>query len=81
MQLEDFMLTESRPTTATMSHKLILPALDTPVIRTTERQGLFGVRRWLRAKWRCYRQTALAHEVDLHTGICRFCHTKVDQRL
>lgn len=34
--------------------------------------GLFMLRA-ARRQWRCYRHTGGAHELDIHSGVCRFC--------
>jgi hypothetical protein len=66
--------------TQAMNSKLMLPTAAGSR-GATPKAARGRVTRWLRGKWRCYRQTGWAHEVDLHLGVCRFCGKRVDQRL
>ena len=34
-----------------------------------------------RRQWRCFRHTAGAHEIDIHSGVCRYCGTRTTERL
>jgi hypothetical protein len=40
-----------------------------------------GAGRWLRSQWRCMKYTGGAHEVDLYTGVCRYCGTRLKDHL
>ena len=42
--------------------------------------GLLMLRR-ARRQWRCFRHTAGAHDIDLHSGACRYCGTRTGERL
>jgi hypothetical protein len=65
--------------TEMMNTKLMFPTADTP--RPGPTKAAAGRCGSLRAKWRCFRHTFWAHEVDLHAGKCRFCGKRVEQRL
>jgi hypothetical protein len=40
-----------------------------------------GASRWLRSQWRCLKHTGGAHEIDLYTGVCRYCGAHLKERL
>jgi hypothetical protein len=42
--------------------------------------GLLMLRR-ARHHWRCFKHTSGDHDIDLHSGACRFCGTRTIERL
>jgi hypothetical protein len=42
--------------------------------------GLLMLRR-ARRHWRCLRHTGGDHDIDLHSGTCRFCSARTTERL
>ena len=34
-----------------------------------------------RRQWRCFMHTAGAHEIDIHSGVCRYCGARTAERL
>ena len=40
-----------------------------------------GVARSLRSQWRCLKHTGWLHEIDLHSGACRYCGARTNERL
>ena len=40
-----------------------------------------GASRWVRHQWRCFKYTGGVHEIDLYTGVCRYCGARLKERL